>query len=155
MELTPIELVLLGLLLAGWTFGAVWLVLAAQNRARQAKAARSTARRLTRMIDDSPAVPMLVKADGKIEGPERLAAWLGLPQLPGFLSELDGGGGDKQQGGLTADDLAQLHDAVRRTQKTASPFRMVVSPRGFLAGRTIRTHFEWVEESGRFEGFVS
>lgn len=27
--------------------------------------------------------------------------------------------------------------------------------RGFLAGRTIRTHFEWVEESGRFEGFVS
>src|SRR6478609_6541781 len=113
MELTPIELVLLGLLLAGWTFGAVWLVLAAQNRARQAKAARGTARRLTRMIDDSPAVPMLVKADGKIEAPERLAAWLGLAQLPGFISELDGG-----ETGLTADDLEQLRDAVRKTQKT-------------------------------------
>jgi len=25
--------------------------------------------------------------------------------------------------------------------------------RGFLAGRTLRTHFEWV--GGRFEGFVS
>src|SRR6186713_869045 len=88
MELSPVELVLLGLLLAGWTFGAVWLVLAAQNRARQANVARTTARRLTRMIDDSPAVPMLVKADFKIEGPERLAAWLGLAELPGFLSEL-------------------------------------------------------------------
>src|SRR6478735_3369847 len=118
MELTPVELVLLGLLLAGWTFGAVWLVLAAQNRARQAKAARTTARRLTRMIDDSPAVPMLVKADGKIEAPERIAAWLGLERMPGYLSE-----------------LADLTDAVRKTQKTASSFRMVVTPIG--SGRSL------------------
>src|SRR5690606_1973936 len=91
MELSPSALVLLGLLLAAWTFGAVWLVLAAQGRARQARAARGTARRLGRMIEDSPAVPLLVKADGKIEGPERLAAWLGLDRLPGYLSELDAG----------------------------------------------------------------
>src|SRR5690242_6383694 len=117
MEFSLVQLVLLGLLLAGWTIGAMWLVVAAQSRARQAKAARSTARRLTRMIDDSPAVPLLVKADGKIEGPERLAAWLGLAQLPGFISELEGG-----DAGLTADDLEQLRDAVRKTQKTASPF---------------------------------
>src|SRR6187402_2589537 len=124
MELSPTALVLLGLLLAAWTFGAVWLVLAAQGRARQAKVARSTARRLTRMIDDSPAVPLLVRADGKIEGPERLAAWLGLDALPGFLSELQG-----DDAGLSADDLEQLRDAVRKTQKTAAAFRMVVSPR--------------------------
>src|SRR6478735_988267 len=130
MELTPVELVLLGLLLAGWTFGAVWLVLAAQNRARQAKAARSTARRLTRMIDDSPAVPMLVKADGKIEAPERIAAWLGLEHMPGYLSELAG-----EDGGLFASELADLTDAVRKTQKTASSFRMVVTPIG--SGRSL------------------
>ena len=88
MELSPVALALLGLLLAGWTFGAVWLVLAAQSRARQARSARSTARRLTRMIEDSPAIPLLVKADGKIEGPERLAAWLGLDHLPGYLLSL-------------------------------------------------------------------
>ena len=140
MELSPVELVLLGLLLAGWTFGAVWLVLAAQNRARQAQVARSTARRLTRMIDDSPAVPMLVKADGKIEGPERLAAWLGLEQLPGFLSELGGDEAKDQHRGLTADDLEQLRDAVRKTQKTASPFRMVVSPRGSNKSLAVRGH---------------
>src|SRR5688572_6689108 len=135
MELSLVELVLLGLLLAGWTVGAGWLVIAAQTRARQAQVARSTARRLTRMIDDSPAVPMLVKADGKIEGPERLAAWLGLPQLPGFISELAG-----ETAGLTADDLEQLRDAVRKTQKTASPFRMAVNPIGSNKSLALRGH---------------
>jgi len=135
MELSALELVLLGLLLAGWTFGAMWLVLSAQSRARQAKVARSTARRLSRMIDDSPAVPLLVKADGKIEGPERLAAWLGLPQLPGFLSELVG-----EDAGLSGSDLEQLRDAVRKTQKTAAPFGMVISPRGSNKSLAVRGH---------------
>ena len=121
--MSPIALVLLGLLLAGWTFGAAWLALAARQQARQAKAARSTARRLTRMIDDSPAVPMVVKADGKIEAPGRIAAWLGLKHMPGYLSEL---AGDDE--GLFPGELAELTESVRRTQKTASPFRMVVTP---------------------------
>lgn len=125
MELSPVAMVLLGLLLAAWTFGAVWLVLAAQSRARQARAARGTARRLTRMIEDSPALPMLVRADGRIEGPDRLAAWLGLPSLPGYLSELAG-----DDAGIARDDLDDLTAAVRRTQKTAAPFGMAITPRG-------------------------
>ena len=135
MELSPTALVLLGLLLAAWTLGAVWLVLAAQARARQARAARGNARRLTRMIEESPAIPLLVRADGKIEGPERLAAWLGLARLPGFLSELDGG-----DAGLSETDLEQLRDAVRRTQKTAAPFGMVVAPRGSGKSLALRGH---------------
>ena len=135
MELSPTALVLLGLLLAAWTFGAVWLVLSAQGRARQTRTVRTTARRLTRMIDDSPAVPLLVKADGKIEGPPRLAAWLGLDELPGFLSELDGG-----EVGLAAHDLEQLRDAVRKTQKTATPFSMVVTPRASNKSLCLRGH---------------
>lgn len=133
MEMTPPALAVLGLLLAGWTFGAVWVVIAAQKRARQAKSARSTARRLSRMIDDSPAIPLLVRSDGRLEGPDRLAAWLGLARMPGFLSELDGG-----TLGLHADDLEDLRDAVRRTQKTAAPFRMVVTPRGSKKSLAIR-----------------
>lgn len=135
MELSSTALVLLGLLLAAWTVGAVWLVLVAQGRARQARGVRATARRLTRMIEDSPAIPLLVKADGKIEGPDRLAAWLGLDALPGFLTELDAG-----EAGLSAEDLEQLRDAVRKTQKTASPFSMVVSPRGSRKSLAVRGH---------------
>jgi signal transduction histidine kinase len=133
MELSPSALALLGLLLAGWTFGAVWVVVSAQKRAREARTARSTARRLGRMIDDSPAIPLLVRGDGRLEGPERLAAWLGLGKMPGFLSELDG-----TTAGLHAEDLEQLREAVRRTQKTAAPFRMVVTPRGSQKSLAIR-----------------
>lgn len=124
---------LLGLLLAGWTFGAVWVVVAAQKRARQARAARVTARRLSRMIDDCPAIPLIVRSDGRLEGPDRLAAWLGLPRMPGFLSEL---GGD--DAGLSHIDLADLREAVRRTQKTATPFQLVITPQGSTKSLAIR-----------------
>src|SRR6185312_8083699 len=130
MEFSPTALALLGLLLAGWTFGAAWLALVARRQARQAKASRTTARRLTRMIDDSPAVPMLVKADGKIEAPDRIASWLGLDAMPQYLSELAG-----EESGLFESDLAELTQAVRKTQKTASAFRMVVTPIG--SGRSL------------------
>ncbi len=133
MELPPTAMVLMGLLLAAWTFGAVWLVVGSLQRARAARAARKTVRRLTRLIDDAPAIPLLVKPDGKIEGPDRLAAWLGLPELPGYISELDSG-----DGGIIAEDLADLREAVRRTQKTAAPFSMVVTPKGSTRSLALR-----------------
>jgi hypothetical protein len=43
------------------------------------------------MVDESPALPLLVRVDGKIEAPQRLAGWLGLEKVPQFLTELDGG----------------------------------------------------------------
>ena len=125
MELSPLALVLLGLLLATWTVGAAWIALTASARARQAQGARGGVRRLSRMIDTAPAIPLLVRSDGRIEGPERLAAWLGLEQLPGYLTELGGSGH-----GLAEDDLAALRDHVRTTQKSAAPFSMVVRPVG-------------------------
>jgi signal transduction histidine kinase len=140
MDFSPTVLVLLGLLLAAWTFGAAWLALAAAQRTRQAKAARTTARRLTRMIEDSPAVPMLVKADGKIEAPERIAAWLGLDKMPGYLSELGG-----EEEGLFPGELAELTEAVRKTQKTASPFRMVLTPIG--SGRSLAVRGQLADQA--------
>jgi signal transduction histidine kinase len=137
MELPPTALALIGLLLAGWTFGAVWMVLSAQKRARSAKAARVASRRLSKMIDDSPAIPLVVRGDGRLEGPDRLAGWLGLSKMPAFLTELDGhsqGG----TGGLDPSVMEELREAVRRTQKTATPFRMVVTPRGSTRSLAIR-----------------
>lgn len=117
-------------MLAAWTCGAVWLVVGSLQRARAARHARGTVRRLSRMIDDAPAIPLLVRPDGKIEGPDRLAKWLGLDELPGFISELDGG--------LVDQDLKDLREAVRRTQKTAAPFSMVVTPIGSTRSLAIR-----------------
>ncbi len=135
MILSQTALVLIGLLLAAWTLAAGWAIVSAQGKTRRLEAGQRHARRLARMVDESPALPLLVRADGKIEAPARLAAWLGLDAVPQFLTELDNN--DK---GLTAGQLAELTEAVRRTQKTAAPFRMVATPRGSKRSLALRGH---------------
>src|SRR5262249_45361726 len=66
---------------------------------------------------------------------QRLANWLGLENVPQYLTELDAG--DK---GLTTEQLAELTAEVRRTQKTAAPFRMVATPRGSKRSLALRGH---------------
>lgn len=135
MLLNQTALALIGLLLAGWTVAAGWAILRARQRIRKAESLQRNARRLARMVDESPALPLLVRADGRIEAPQRLAQWLGLDNVPKFLTELDTG--DR---GLGAEQLAELTEAVRRTQKTAAPFRMVATPRGSSRSLALRGH---------------
>ncbi len=66
MILTTTAQVLIGLLLAAWVLAAGWAVLWARDKARRAEGAQRHARRLARMVDDSPALPLLVRVDGKI-----------------------------------------------------------------------------------------
>lgn len=138
MLLNQTVLVIVGLLVAAWTVAAGWAVLVARGRARKAEVHHRLARRLTRMVDESPALPLLVRADGRIEGPSRLAGWLGLDAMPGYLSELDAG--DASDRGLDEVQLSQLSDAVRRAQKTGAAFRMVLTPRGGTRCLAVRGH---------------
>jgi len=144
MILSQTALVLIGLLLAAWTLAAGWAILATRAKERRFEIERREARRLARMVDESPALPLLVRVDGRIEAPDQLAGWLGLDKVPQFLTELDGGGDDAKGksggGGLTGDQLAELTEAVRRTQKTAAPFRMVATPRGSKRSLALRGH---------------
>lgn len=133
-ELSPVFMVVVGLLLAAWTAGAGWVILRASTRAAQSEGSRKTARRLARMIEDAPAIPMLVRTDGRIEAPDRLAAWLGLPALPQYLSDLSGPDGK----GLSPDQVVDLSEAVRRTQKTAAPFAYSITPPGSRRGLALR-----------------
>jgi signal transduction histidine kinase len=140
MNLSPTVLVLIGMLMAAWTLAAGWAILTARARQQRAEAGQRSARRLARMVDESPALPLLVRADGRIEAPQRLANWLGLESVPQYLTELDAGGPDGRGGGLIAEQLAELTAAVRRTQKTAAPFRMVATPRGSRRSLALRGH---------------
>ncbi len=135
MLLEPAALAVISALLAAWTLAAAIAIVAARSRHRRAETVQRGARRLARMIDESPALPLLVRADGRIEASPRLAHWLGLDSVPGYLSELDGG--DK---GLTADALAELSTAALRAQKTAAPFSMVATPRGSSRSLALRGH---------------
>lgn len=136
-EVSPAFLVIVGLLLALWTAGAGWVILRASIRSAQGDSARRAARRLARMIEDAPAIPLLVRADGRIEAPERLAGWLGLDSLPKYLTELTGKGGAEGMG-LSPQQVSELAAAVKRTQKTAAPFSYSVTPPGSRRGLALR-----------------
>lgn len=134
MDLSPTALALIGLLLAAWTAGAAWMMIAAAGKAKAAETNRKAARRMARMIDEAPAIPLLVRADMRIEASERLAAWLGLPRLPSYLSEL----GSSGAAGLSETQLAELTENVRRAQKTAAPFRMAITSPGSQRSLALR-----------------
>ena len=126
MEFSPTALALIGLVLAAWTVGAAVLIARASKQTRRTNALQTSLRRMQHMLDVAPAIPLLVRVDGRIEAPERLARWLGLEEMPRYLSELDAEGGE----GLTKEQLAELSENVRRTQKTAAPFQMALTPPG-------------------------
>ncbi|MEM8724167.1 MAG: PAS-domain containing protein [Pseudomonadota bacterium] len=131
MELTPTALAMVGLLLAAWTIGAAVVMLRANAKARRMKALQTSLKRMRHMLDVAPAIPMLVRVDGKIEASERLARWLGFETLPEFLSELDGG----EDIGLSKQQLEDLTERVRLTQKSAAPFELALTPPG--SGRSL------------------
>ena len=132
MEVSPLAIVVIGLLLAAWTAGAALMMLRANAASKRGKALQTSLKRMQRMIDGAPAIPMLVRVDGRIEAPERLARWIGLDKMPTYLSELSG---KDDAEGLSVRQVGDLTEQVRLTQKSAAPFRFVLTPPG--SGRSL------------------
>ncbi|WP_296718728.1 PAS domain-containing sensor histidine kinase [Erythrobacter sp.] len=130
MEISPLSLVLIALLLAAWTVGAAVVVLRANAGMKRAKALKASLKRIQTLLDVAPAVPLLVRIDGRIEAPDKLARLLGLSATPKYLSEFASVPGDPKAGGLAPDQYEQLWAKVQATQKTAAPFRMALNPPG-------------------------
>ena len=114
----------IALVCLAWLAVAGWAIVSGLEHRRRAAASRATAERLTLLLDRSPALPMLVRVDGRVEAPERLGQRLGLSRPPAFLSDLRDG-----DSGLDADDLARLEREVGGTQRTGRPFAFSLSPR--------------------------
>ncbi len=127
MDLSPLSLVLIALVLAAWAVGAGVVVLRANRNTRRAKALRTGVKRMQTLLDVAPALPLLVRVDGRIEAPERLARMLGLASMPKYLSELAAPLGSAKGGGLAQAQLDQLWSKVQTTQKSAAPFRMAIN----------------------------
>lgn len=124
---------LIGLLLAGWLVGAsiaIWKGLSMQRRARASL--RQTSR-LSRLIETAPAVPAIIRADGKLEASDRFFRLLGLDRPIATLSELvvEFAVEDAQT------DWQNLAELVRETQRTGKVLtqrlRITGSEKRFLA----------------------
>jgi len=127
MDVTPLSLVLIALVLAAWTVGAAIVVLRANRSVKRAKAMRTSLKRMQTLLDVAPALPLLVRVDGRIEASERLARMLGLSAMPRYLSELAAPAGNPKAGGLAQAQLDQLWTKIQTTQKSAAPFRMAIN----------------------------
>ncbi|WP_375396176.1 PAS-domain containing protein [uncultured Sphingomonas sp.] len=105
-------------------------------RARaQAAAAIAGNDRLAAMLGNAPALAMVVRGDGALDLPGRLASWLGLSPPPTYLADLAAPGS-----GLAADDLARLGEAVVAAQKAGQPFAFAVRPLGSSRSLQLRGH---------------
>ena len=127
MDLSPLSLVLIALVLAAWAVGAAMVVLRANQSVKRAKAMRTSLKRMQTLLDVAPALPLLVRVDGRIEAPEKLARMLGLTAMPKYLSELVAPAGNPKGGGLAQAQLDQLRSRIQTTQKSAAPFRMAIN----------------------------
>jgi len=130
MDISPLSLVLIALVLAAWAVGAALVVLRASHGMKRARALKASIKRMQALLDVAPAVPLLVRVDGRIEAPDKLARLLGLKSMPKYLSELAAPPDDAGAGGLAPEQLDQFWARVQATQKSAAPFRMALNPPG-------------------------
>jgi len=127
MDVSPLSLVLIAVVLAAWAVGAAIVVLRANASVKRAKAMRTSVKRMQTLLDVAPALPLLVRVDGRIEASDKLARMLGLAAMPKYLSELAAPPGQGKAGGLAQAQLDQLWAKIQITQKSASPFRMAIN----------------------------
>jgi signal transduction histidine kinase len=130
MEASPLTLVLIALVLAAWTAGAAFVILRANRGVKRAKALKASVRRMQTLLDVAPALPLLVRVDGRIEASDKLARMFGLTSMPRYLSEFGPAEPGKAAGSLTGEQLDQLWAKIQTTQKTAAPFRMAINLAG-------------------------
>lgn len=115
----------IGAVMALWMGAAVWAVWTGLKLRKRAEFSRDQADRLASLLESAPALPLMVRNDGRIEAPDRLADWLGLPKLPNFVSDLAG-----SNCGLTPEDAAELTRDVSAVQKTGRSFVRAIRAQG-------------------------
>nr|WP_041392853.1 PAS domain-containing sensor histidine kinase [Sphingobium sp. SYK-6] len=125
MSLPPLTLAIAGAVLALWMALSLWALLTGLSLRRSSRQARGQADRLADLLQSAPAIPMLVRSDGRIEAPDRLANWLGRTTVPAFLSELV-----SEEGGLEPEHSRALAAEVKAAQRGGRSFVLPIRARG-------------------------
>jgi signal transduction histidine kinase len=120
--LSPIALALLALFCGFWLSVALWASWRGLGKAADGGVARRSHER-DALLASSPAIPLLVGRDGRIDAPERLFGLLGLEGSQSHLADLSMDGE-----GLGGEDLAALTAHVARSASAATRFSMAVRP---------------------------
>lgn len=121
----------IGFVVTVWMLLAIWALVRGVGMQRKAAFVDTQASRLSMLLDSAPALPMLVKPDLKIEAPERLAQWLGLPELPRYFDDLAPAAVETtRRGGLSDEQFATLRKDLLAAQKGGKSFTRPLRPAG-------------------------
>jgi signal transduction histidine kinase len=130
LTLTTTQATVAGVILAAWLCAAAWAVVSGLQMRKRAEFATDQANRLAALLESAPALPLVVRGDGRVEAQARLADWLGLPRVPTFIADFAG-----KHGGLAEADAATLVAEVAAAQRTGKAF--VCSMRAVGSNRTL------------------
>lgn len=133
MTLTAGPLFALGLFAALWLLAGLWAVARGIAMQRRSAFVAGQTERLASLLEASPQLPVVVRADWRIEASERLGRWLGLEQGPRSFDELRG-----IETGLDQQGHEALRQAILGAQRGAKPFTLSLRPAG--SRRTIVIH---------------
>ncbi len=126
IALAPTTAVLAGALVAVLVAGATWALARGLAARRAARVLEADAMRDAALVAASPAQAAIVRADGRIDLPARVADWLGVDAAATrYLTDLL-----TPDGGLAQDDAQALAREVSAAQKAGRPFRLSLSARG-------------------------
>jgi len=125
--------VIAGAVLALLIGAAGWMMYLGIRARRDVAGTLAANARLEALIGSSPALAMVVRADGRLELPDRLADWFGLSPPPRYLDDLAG-----RDAGLTAEDARALAVDIAAAQKAGQPFARAVRAQGSSRALMIR-----------------
>lgn len=108
-----------------WLLAGLWAVGRGIAMQRRSAFVAGQTQRLASLVEASPQLPIVVRADWRIETSERLGRWLGLDEGPRNFDELRGLGA-----GLDPAGHEQLRQAILGAQRGAKPFVLSVKPQG-------------------------
>ena len=133
IELSRNAVALIALVCGAWLCLGMAMTIRAARRGREAAAGREGALRAEALLGSGPAMPLLVLADGRIEGGHRLSAALGLSGEPQDIAALSA-----EDAGLAAEDAALLSERVAMAAASGGSFSMAVRAAG--SARVHRVH---------------
>lgn len=122
--LSPLLLILVPLVAGAWLGAAIWATRRALHAAAVAEATVGDSARLAALLEDGPAMALIIAGDGAVSGSARLAGALGLAALPPRWHGLRGEGGP-----FAADDAATLAGKVADAAAGGS-FSLTLRPDG-------------------------
>ena len=126
MQGENLNIALMGLLMAAWLVAASVAIWHGLSMRQQAQRTLKQTARLGRLLETAPAIPVIVRGDGKLEASDRLARMMGFDRQLTVLSDLVGRG----DSGVMDDDWKSLEANVRETQRSGKAFMQKLALRG-------------------------